>query len=115
MHVIGLVFIIVLMHYFQQIKMWQADYKAMKTKEYQDKMASRKRKAGGDKKDGDDEKEEVKEEMPKGALIKLLNIPEGFTREIIKEKWFGVLDKEKFSVGCHNLLFGLALALYDPC
>lgn len=93
--------------------MWQADYKAMKTKEYQDKMASRKRKAGGDKKDGDDEKEEVKEEMPKGALIKLLNIPEGFTREIIKEKWFGVLDKEKFSVGCHNLLFGLAL--HDPC
>lgn len=80
------------------MKMWQADYKALKTKEYQEKLASRKRK-GGDRKGGDEDKEEeVKEIVPKSALIKVLNVPEGFTREIIKEKWYEVLDKDKFSV-----------------
>lgn len=79
--------------------MWQADYKALKTKEYQAKLASRKRKGGGgESKPKEGEEEEEKEEMPKGALIKLLDIPEGYTREILKEKWFAALDKEKFAV-----------------
>jgi len=85
-----------------QIKMWQAEYKAQKNKEYQEKLASRKRKGGGDKKpeadDGDEKEEEVKEQLPKGALVKILNVPEGFTREILKEKWFTALDKEKFAI-----------------
>jgi lupus La protein len=83
-----------------KIKMWQAEYKTQKNKEYQEKLAHRKRKlGGGDKKAEDEEKEEdVKDQIPKGALLKILNVPEGYTREIIKEKWFAALDKEKFAI-----------------
>lgn len=80
--------------------MWQAEYKALKNKEYQEKLASRKKKEKKSEETAKEEEAEVKkeDEMPKGALIKVINVPEGYTREVIKEKWFDVLDKEKFAV-----------------
>ncbi|CAL8073220.1 unnamed protein product [Orchesella dallaii] len=79
------------------IKMWQAEYKALKTKEYEEKVANRKRK-GDHRVKAEDDKEETKEEIIRGVLVKVLDVPEGFTREIIKERWYDVLDKEKFLI-----------------
>jgi len=99
------------------MKLMQPEYLAMKKKEFMERAElrnARKRKSdGGDgtstkkakaeKVDGGDsdveEEEEKEDESLKGVLVKLLDIPDGTTREVIKEHWYkATSDKEKFGV-----------------
>eukprot|EP00088_Acartia_fossae_P061966 TRINITY_DN7457_c0_g1_i2.p1 TRINITY_DN7457_c0_g1~~TRINITY_DN7457_c0_g1_i2.p1 ORF type:complete len:370 (-),score=172.40 TRINITY_DN7457_c0_g1_i2:387-1496(-) len=85
--------------------MYQKDYFAMKSKEYEEKK-NKKNKKNADKKEADqeagDNKEKEKEEeisLPKGAVLKFTGLGGDMTREDLKEKLhkdFGVnISKEK--------------------
>lgn len=79
--------------------MLQPDYRKKKTEEYQQRQAAKKGKSeagGGDNADGG--VDEDISDYPKGALIKILDIPEGFSRETVKEKFFSLAKEEDFPI-----------------
>lgn len=98
---------------FQYLKMLQRTYKEKKQKEYEQRLelreAKTKKQKNGDADSSkkDDEVEEEKEEVAplKNVLVKILTIPAGFTREILKEKWYAAAPEEKFRVSVTFYVF----------
>jgi hypothetical protein len=81
--------------------MMQSDYKTMKAKEFQARLESRlakKKKAEPEIKEEEEPEEEATNEFVKGTLVKLSEIPDGYTREVLKEKWYAATNEEKFEV-----------------
>lgn len=83
------------------MKMSQPDYIAMKKLEYQERVEKKRKNAEEGGSPSKKPKEEAVAEEPtvKGVLVKISEIPDGTTREVIKECWYKATgDKEKFDV-----------------
>jgi len=84
--------------------MLHSDYRKKKVEEFKERVALRNKKKGDEKTDNseagnDDEKsDKPQEEIIKGTLLKITNIPEGLSREQFKEKWYEATNEEDFKV-----------------
>lgn len=84
--------------------MLHADYKKLKRDEYVARTESRKKKEQkGDEANVKSEENDIemaapKDEIVKGALVKLANIPPTCSREEFKEKWYIATNEDDFKV-----------------
>jgi len=80
-------------------RMRQKDYRDMKKAEFEERQALRTgRKPDGEKGAATEEKEEEVSDLPKGALIKINEVPAGFSRETLKEKFYSLAKEEDFPI-----------------
>jgi len=80
-------------------KEWKARVETRNAKKRKAEESVEKAEADADK----DSESAEEEEHPKGVLIKLTGIPDGYTREVIKDKWYeATKDSEKFRVSPNN-------------